>query len=297
MLKVWIEAFRLRTLPLALASIGMGAFLAAADGSFSGPIFTWCAVTTISLQILSNLANDYGDTINGADSAQRSGPSRTVQAGLISLPAMRRAIGIFILITLASGINLLYLAFGFEWQAFLFFFGVGIAAILAAIAYTAGRKPYGYIGLGDLSVLLFFGFVAVMGSYYLFAGSVHPDLILPALSIGLFSTGVLNVNNIRDIESDKSAGKYSIPVRLGRSKAVIYHWMIIAVGVLSALGYVILNYQAPQQFLFLLVIPLLLKNGFAVQRKTEAKEIDPYLKQLALTSLLFVILFGVGQLI
>ncbi|MEM1407604.1 MAG: 1,4-dihydroxy-2-naphthoate polyprenyltransferase [Bacteroidota bacterium] len=294
---VWITAFRLRTLPLALASIGMGAFLAAADGFFSWPIFLWCALTTVSLQILSNLANDYGDTINGADSEKRSGPSRTVQAGLISLAAMRKAIAVFIVLTLISGIHLLYLAFGLQWKAFLFFFGVGVAAILAAIAYTAGRKPYGYMGLGDLSVLVFFGFVAVLGSYYLFAGSVRLDLVLPAISIGLFSTGVLNVNNIRDIESDMAAGKFSIPVRIGRSGAVKYHWLILSSGVLAALVYVIYNYQAPQQFLFLLVIPLLVKNAKAVKHKTEAGELDPFLRQLAFTSLLFVLLFGLGQLI
>lgn len=297
MLKVWIDAFRLRTLPLALASIGMGTFLAAADGFFSWPIFIWCALTTVSLQILSNLANDYGDTVNGADSSERSGPSRTVQAGLISLAAMRRAIGIFVLLTLVSGICLLYLAFGLQWEAFLFFFGVGIAAILAAVAYTAGRKPYGYMGLGDFSVLIFFGFVAVLGSYYLFAGDVRLDLILPAVSIGLFSTGVLNVNNIRDIKSDRAAGKFSIPVRIGRLKAVAYHWIILSLGVLTSIVYVIANYRAPQQFLFLLVVPLFIKNARAVQLKTDASELDPFLKQLALSSLLFVLLFGLGQLI
>ncbi|MEM9857319.1 MAG: 1,4-dihydroxy-2-naphthoate polyprenyltransferase [Bacteroidota bacterium] len=296
MLKVWITAFRLRTLPLALASIGMGAFLAVADGFFSWPIFTWCAITTVGLQILSNLANDYGDTVNGADSVERSGPARTVQAGLISLPNMRKAIIIFIMITLLSGTYLLYLAFGFKWEAFLFFFAVGIAAILAAIAYTAGRKPYGYMGLGDISVLLFFGFVAVLGSYYLFAESIYPDLLLPAASIGLFSTGVLNVNNIRDIESDLKAGKFSIPARIGRSKAVVYHWILLSVGLILSVFYVLNNYDSPWQFLFLLVLPLLIRNGLAVKTKKSAKDLDPFLKQLALTSLLFVLLFGLGQL-
>ncbi|MEM8566729.1 MAG: 1,4-dihydroxy-2-naphthoate polyprenyltransferase [Bacteroidota bacterium] len=297
MLKVWITAFRLRTLPLALASIGMGAFLAAADGFFSWDILLWCAITTICLQILSNLSNDYGDTINGADSHDRGGPSRTVQSGLISLSAMRKAMGIFTVLALVSGIYLLYLAFGLQWQLFLFFFGVGVASIFAAIAYTAGQKPYGYIGLGDISVLIFFGIVAVLGSYYLFAKSIRIDLILPAISIGLLSTGVLNVNNIRDIESDRSAGKFSIPVRIGRSKAVAYHYLLLSVGLFSAVVYVIQNYRSPQQFLFLLVLPLLISNAKAVQEKKEASELDPFLKQLALTSLVFVLLFGLGQLI
>ncbi|MCG8386174.1 MAG: 1,4-dihydroxy-2-naphthoate polyprenyltransferase [Cytophagales bacterium] len=297
MLKSWIIAFRLRTLPLALASIGMGTFLAAADGHFSWPIFAFCALTTVLLQILSNLANDYGDTVNGADSEHRSGPSRTVQAGLISLKEMKRAIGIFVVLTLASGIYLLYLSFGFELQAFLFFFALGIAAIGAALAYTAGRKPYGYIGLGDLSVLVFFGFVAVLGSYYLYAGSLRPGLALPAITIGLFSTAVLNVNNIRDIESDKKAGKYSIPVRIGRENAVIYHWAILATGLACALIFVFLNYSGPGQLLFLLTLPLLFINAKAVQTKKTSGQLDPYLKQMALASLLFVVLFGIGQLL
>ncbi len=297
MLKAWVTALRLRTLPLALASIGMGSFLAAADGYFQWSVFGFCALTTVLLQILSNLANDYGDTVNGADSMDRVGPSRTVQAGLISLTAMRKAILLFVLLTLTSGIYLLYISLGLNTQSFLFFLSVGVGAILAAVAYTAGRKPYGYIGLGDASVLLFFGFVAVMGSYYLFAGRVQWDLLLPALSIGLLSTGVLNVNNIRDIESDRKAGKYSIPVRLGRDKAVTYHWVILTIAFLSAVFFILLNYENPWQFLFFLTSPLLIKNAIAVKNKQDAKELDPFLKQLALTSLLFVILFGVGQLL
>lgn len=297
MIKTWIQAFRLRTLPLALASIGMGSFLAAADGYFTWKVFSFCALTTVLLQVLSNLANDYGDTVNGADSTERSGPRRTVQAGLISLRQMRTAIVVFILLTLASGVYLLYLSFGLNLQAFLFFFALGILAILAALAYTAGRKPYGYTGLGDLSVLIFFGFVAVIGSYYLFAKSIRADLVLPAISIGLFSTAVLNVNNIRDIHSDQKAGKYSIPVRIGREKAVIYHWVILLMGVSSALAFVVLNYSAPWQLLFLLTLPLFIVNGMAVKNKRTAEQLDPYLKQMALSSLLFVILFGAGQLL
>ncbi len=297
MLRSWITAFRLRTLPLALASIGMGTFMAAVDGYFSWSVFAFCALTTVLLQILSNLANDYGDTVNGADSEHRSGPARTVQAGLISLKAMKTAIGLFVVLTLISGTYLLYLSFGFRLEAFLFFFGLGIAAILAALAYTAGRKPYGYIGLGDLSVVIFFGFVAVLGSYYLYGESIRTDLILPAISIGLFSTAVLNVNNIRDIESDRQAGKYSIPVRIGRKNAVIYHWIILTVGMLSSLVFVLLNFSSPWQFLFLLTTPLLIVNARAVKTKQTSDQLDPFLKQMALSSLLFVILFGLGQLL
>lgn len=295
--KAWLTAFRLRTLPLALASIGMGSLLAAANGFFNSTIFIFCALTTVLLQVLSNLANDYGDTINGADSAEREGPARMVQSGQITLGSMRRAIAIFILLTLVSGIYLLYLSFGFQLEAFLFFFVLGILAIFAALAYTAGRKPYGYMGLGDLSVLVFFGIIGVLGSYYLYSQQVNLYLLLPALSCGLFSVAVLNVNNIRDIESDRKAGKYSIPVRVGRHKAVLYHWALLILGVVAALLYTYLFYQSWTQLLFLITVPLLVVNGKAVKTKTESRALDPYLKQMALSTLLFVILFGVGNLV
>lgn len=295
--KAWLSAFRLRTLPLALSSIGMGSLLAAGSGYFSWAIFVFCALTTVLLQVLSNLANDYGDTVNGADSVDRQGPARMVQSGQISLSVMRRAIVIFVALTLASGIYLLYLSFGLRLEAFFFFFGLGILAILAALAYTAGRKPYGYMGLGDLSVLIFFGIIGVMGSYYLYSQQVHLSLLLPALSCGLFSVAVLNVNNIRDIESDRKAGKFSIPVRVGRSNAVTYHWVLLTSGVICALIYTGINFQSWTQLLFLITVPLLVINGKAVKEKTDPRALDPYLKQMALSTLLFVLLFGTGNLL
>lgn len=294
-MKNWLVAFRLRTLPLALSSIGMGAFMAAAEGKFDLAIFSLCASTTIFLQILSNLANDYGDTVNGADHAERSGPSRMVQTGAITLSQMKTAMIIFVVLSLFSGLSLLFLAFGFDWKAFLFFLAVGLGAIVAAVAYTAGKRPYGYIGLGDLSVFIFFGIVGVVGSNYLFTKSFHLDLLLPALSCGLFSVGVLNINNIRDIESDKKAGKFSVPVRIGRSAAVNYHTFIILLGVISAAVYSFINYISPLQFLFVVMLPLFGVNIKAVKNKTESEDLDPYLKQLALSTMLFVILFGIGQ--
>jgi 1,4-dihydroxy-2-naphthoate octaprenyltransferase len=296
-MKHWIKAFRLRTLPLALASIGMGTFLAAASGNFRADIFALCALTTIFLQVLSNLANDYGDSIHGADGAQRVGPVRAVQSGIITPVAMKRAMALFVVLSLVSGVGLIYLAFGWSVKVFGFFLGLGILAIIAAITYTSGSKPYGYAGLGDISVLLFFGFIAVMGSAYLYEQQLKWDYVLPALSTGLFSVAVLNVNNIRDIESDKIAGKHSIPVRLGRDRAVIYHWTILTVGYLTALVYIALHYESPFQLLVLLVIPLLLKNARAVKTYTQASALDPFLKQMALSTLFFVILFGVGQLL
>ena len=295
-IKPWIKAFRLRTLPLALSCIGMGGFLAASNGAFRWNIFLFSVLTTIFLQILSNLANDYGDSIHGADSPDRKGPSRAVQSGAISPGQMKAAIGIFVALCLVSGVTLLLISFGLNWSAILFFFGLGVLSILAAIAYTIGKKPYGYAGLGDFSVLVFFGLVGVMGSNYLFTKQLNWIQILPALSCGFFSMGVLNINNIRDIESDKNAGKYSIPVRIGRIRAIAYHWFLLSGGMITAIAFIALTYQSPLQLLFVLSFPLIIMNGLAVQRNPSVK-LDPYLKQLALSTLLFVVLFGLGQLL
>lgn len=295
-LKSWIGAFRLRTLPLALSCIGMGGFLAANAHAFRWDIFLLCVSTTIFLQILSNLANDYGDTVNGADNDQRTGPSRAVQAGAITLGQMKAAVSIFVCLCLASGVALLLVSFGFDWNAILFFFGLGVLSIVAAIAYTVGKRPYGYAGLGDVSVLIFFGLVGVLGSYYLFTKQVSWTETLLALSCGFFSIGVLNVNNMRDIESDRAAGKFSIPVRIGKKMAARYHWFLILGGLGAAIVYTLLEYQTPFQFLFLLSVPLFLRIGFAVSRKPSV-ELDPYLKQMALSTLIFVVLFGIGLLL
>ena len=295
-IKSWIHAFRLRTLPLALSSIGMAGFLAAAAGKFSVLIFALCCLTTILLQILSNLANDYGDYVNGADHAERKGPKRAVQSGAIAVGQMKNAVILFSILCLASGIYLLLVAFGIDWNSLLFFFGLGLMCIAAAVAYTVGKKPYGYAGLGDISVLIFFGLVGVMGSLYLFTKEIDGPTILPALSCGLFSIAVLNINNIRDIESDKAAGKYSIPVRIGKENAVRYHWFLLVTGLSAAIVYAALNYQNLFQFLFLLSVPLFIRIGLAVSEKP-SEALDPYLKQMALSTLLFVILFGTGNLL
>jgi len=296
MVKDWISAFRLRTLPLALASIGMGSFLAASFQKFRWEIFLMASLTTLFLQILSNLANDYGDSIHGADSEERTGPSRAVQAGKISSKAMLNAIIIFSILSLFSGIYLLYFAFT-SWQTFWVFLGLGLLSILAAITYTAGKKPYGYAGMGDISVMIFFGWVAVLGTFYLHTKILNWTILLPATSCGMFATAVLNINNIRDIESDRKAGKKSIPVRLGKEKALIYHYFLLFLGLLSALIYVLFFYESWTQFLFLITLPFLFLNSLKITQAQSSKEIDPYLKQMALTSLLFVITFGIGQLL
>lgn len=294
-MKNWVEAFRLRTLPLAFSCILMGAFLAIKDHQFDGLVLTLCLLTTLFLQILSNLANDYGDSVHGADSSMREGPSRAVQSGKITLASMRTALVVFSGLSLISGLSLLFLVFGLQ-QLFLLltFLLIGLAAIWAAIKYTAGNNPYGYAGLGDVAVFLFFGIIGVLGTNYLFTQSINWFHLLPAISCGAFATGVLNVNNIRDIDSDEKAGKKSIPVRLGRKNARIYHLVLLSLGMVSMLIYACITAGHFADYLFVLSFPLFMVNILAVFKKTDAKSLDPYLKQLALSTLLFVILFGLG---
>jgi 1,4-dihydroxy-2-naphthoate polyprenyltransferase len=291
--KAWLQAFRLRTLPLALSSILMGTFLAYSKNAFNWTIFLLCITTTIFLQVLSNLANDYGDSIHGADSVERKGPKRAVQSGAISSSSMKQAVLLFVGLSLCSGLLLLFVSFQSDWQGILYFLIIGLLCIAAAIAYTVGRKPYGYAGLGDLSVFIFFGVVGVAGSYYLFSKTISWGVLMPAVTCGAFSMAVLNINNIRDIDSDLKAGKYSIPVRIGRENAVTYHWILLISGLMAAIAYTLIHYRSPWQFLFLLVIPLIIKNGVSVA-KTPSYELDPFLKQMAITTLVFVLLFGIG---
>ncbi|MEO6287163.1 MAG: 1,4-dihydroxy-2-naphthoate polyprenyltransferase [Dyadobacter sp.] len=291
----WIEAARPRTLPLALSCILMGCFLAASTGNFSWTVAGLSVLTTIILQVLSNFANDYGDAVNGKDTELREGPSRAVHSGKITAAVMLKAIIIFSVLALISGISLLTVALrDAPANTFWVFLGIGIACIIAAITYTAGKRPYGYVGLGDLSVLIFFGWVGVLGSSYLHTHVWDWGLLLPATSCGLFAVGVLNINNIRDIDSDKATGKNSIPVRLGREKAVRYHWAILITGMLCVTVYTFQNFSSYTSLIFLLSFPLFVKNGLAISRLTKASELDPYLKQMALSTLLFVILFGIG---
>jgi 1,4-dihydroxy-2-naphthoate octaprenyltransferase len=246
---------------------------------------------------LSNLANDYGDAVFGADNEFRKGPNRMVQDGLITKNQMKVMIVLFGVLSFISGVLLLYFS-DLSLNNFLLFLVLGVFAIIAAINYTIGIKlPYGYKGYGDVFVFIFFGLVAVLGSYFLYAKTMDWQLILPAITCGFFATAVLNINNMRDIESDKIAGKISIPVRIGFAKALKYHSVLLFGGLTFSLIFVFLNYNSPAQFLFLLTIPLLTKNYLGIKKAKTSMEIDPYLKQMAITTLIFVLLFGVGLLL
>lgn len=293
--KHWLEAFRLRTLPLAWSCIGMGGILAAVHAQFEAIAFALTLLTATLLQILSNLANDYGDYRTGLDGAHRVGPQRTVQAGKITAAAMRRMMGAFAGLSLVSGLVLLFWTTYGAWYAFFGFLGLGVLAILAAIAYTVGKRPYGYAGLGDLAVLIFFGWVGVSGTFFLIAKDWNWLVLLPATSCGLLGTAVLNVNNVRDIASDQQSGKRSLPVRMGRARAVVYHYTLLGGALAATLLYVLLQPLAFSELLFLLALPLFWRNARAVQQYHDPQKLDPYLKQLSLSTVVFVLLFGIGQ--
>ena len=294
-MNAWIAAARPRTLPLALASIILGSFLAASVGRFSWLTFTLAALTTIFLQILSNFANDYGDAVSGKDTPDRVGPRRAVATGDLTKEAMFRAILITAALSLLSGVWLLIEATR-ESGAWLFwvFLILGLLCIAAAVAYTNGKRPYGYAGYGDIAVLLFFGWVGVLGTYFLHTQSLGTLLLLPASAVGFFATGVLNINNVRDMETDAKTGKQSIPVRLGRKKAVRYHWFLLIGGMTCSLVYSLLTAHNLTAYLYVLSFPLFIINGRAVAAHTDPATLNPRLGQLALSTLLFVLLFGLG---
>jgi 1,4-dihydroxy-2-naphthoate octaprenyltransferase len=297
--KSWLYAFRLRTLPLALSSIITGSSIAFAENrhGFNWLVFALCILTTLMLQILSNLANDYGDSEKGTDNHERIGPKRAVQAGMLSFTEIKRGIIICTILCLLSGLALIHEAFKGAQPGYpLFFFLLGLAAIAAAIKYTVGKSAYGYRGLGDIFVLLFFGFVGVGGSYYLMAHRLNYTVLLAGFSIGAFASGVLNLNNMRDMQSDAKAGKITLVVRIGLAKAKIYHTCLIILGFISSLAFVMLNFRSSIQFLFIITLILFRKHLVQVRKITEPRDFDPLLKQLAIFTFLFSILFALGQM-
>jgi len=293
--EAWFRAFRLRTLPLSFSSVILGSLMALYKNSFDGSILAGALLTTLFLQILSNLANDYGDFVNGVDNDGRTGPERSVQSGVISAKEMKVAIIFFSILSFASGIWLLLNAVdNIEFGAITAFFIVGLLAIGAAIKYTIGKNPYGYKGFGDVAVFLFFGITGVAGTFYLHTAELSWIDLLPAVSIGALSTGVLNLNNMRDVENDKASGKKSLVVKMGFESARIYHFILLLVAVLSALAYTLINFHSGYQFVFLVTLPLIFQNARIVLTTDRSSELDQELKKLAFTTLLFALTFGIG---
>ena len=298
MIKNYIKAARLRTLPLSVSGIIVGSLLGASElGGISilnSDIFWLAILTTIGFQVLSNFANDYGDGIKGSDK-NRSGEARMVASGAISPSQMKSAMTITVIITLIVALGLIYQAFGKENFIYsILFFVLGIASIVAAIKYTVGNSAYGYSGFGDLFVFLFFGLVSVVGSYFLFTKQMNFEIFLPAISIGLLSTAVLNLNNLRDFEEDKKNSKNTLVVKLGVSKAKVYHYALIFFAFISASLYTFLNYKSELQLLFYISFIPLLINGLKVSKTSDLSLLDSELKKVALSTFLFGILFGLG---
>ncbi|MGM0573380.1 MAG: 1,4-dihydroxy-2-naphthoate polyprenyltransferase [Bacteroidota bacterium] len=293
----WIEAFRLRTLPLSLSSIVLGSFLAYYSGTFNWMVFVLAMLTTLFLQILSNLANDYGDSKNGIDNKTRVGPQRSVQSGLISPLQMKTMVMIFSSLALITGSILVFIGTkGVDFWHTMLFLILGLVAVASAIKYTVGKNPYGYRGLGDLFVFVFFGIVAVGGTFYLHTNTLPLDIFLPATSVGLLSVGVLNLNNLRDQVSDKNSGKRTMVVIMGTKKAKMYHIALLSGAIVSGLIFSILHFHTPYQFLYLVTLPFLVQHIHAVMHNTIPRDLDPELKRLALTTLVFAFTFGMGIL-
>ncbi|MGC8865721.1 MAG: 1,4-dihydroxy-2-naphthoate octaprenyltransferase [Bacteroidales bacterium] len=295
-LKAWMQAARPRTLPLAFSSALMGSFAALNEGKFSGLILTLALVTTLFLQVLSNFANDYGDAISGLDHKNRVGPARAVQSGAISPSAMKTAMVVSSLGALISGLWLIYEGFeNLVSPIALLFLLLGLGAIASAIRYTVGRRPYGYYGLGDLFVFLFFGIVGVTGTFFLHTHQLPPQIIWPTLMVGLLSVAVLNVNNMRDMQSDAAAGKRSIAVRLGFKRSKTYHTLLVGSALVSLLIYIV-NYMKDTLSLLPLAfaLPWFGLHLARVWKTQENPHLDPELKKVALGTFVTTLLIGLA---
>ena len=297
-LKPWLSAIRLRTLPLSVSGIIIGTCFAYYNGFFNIFILILAILTTISLQILSNLANDYGDGVKGTDNANRVGPERAIQSGSITPDQMFEAIKINILIIILLVFLLIYASFGTGHFLYtLLFIGLAGFSVYAAMSYTIGNKAYGYKGLGDLFVFVFFGFVSVVGSYFLYTRNLSHQVFLPAITVGLLSVGVLNLNNMRDIDSDKQSNKLTLAVKMGHKKSKIYHLFLIIGAIVSSLLFVILYYSSFFNLLCVLAyIPLIIHIKSIIKAKTPA-DFDSQLKVLALTTFAFSLLLGFGYIL
>lgn len=295
--KSWIGAMRLRTLPLSLSGIILGAGVAYHYGFWDTTIFVLAITTTILFQVLSNFANDLGDSVKGTDNSERIGPTRSVQSGVISKSEMKFAVIVTAALSLISAIALIYIgAKGMPIQIVWFYVGLAILCIIAAITYTVGKKAYGYHGMGDIMVFLFFGLVSVLGVYSLFAKSFLLENVSLGIFVGLLSTAVLNLNNMRDYKNDAASGKKTIVVKMGPNNAKFYHVLLILIALIS-LAVFLNTFKIPVLFLTMLPAVILLFHLRKVMQTTQAKDFDPELKKVALTTFLISICVVVGLIL
>ncbi|PHQ28606.1 1,4-dihydroxy-2-naphthoate octaprenyltransferase [Leeuwenhoekiella nanhaiensis] len=295
--KAWVSAARLRTLPLSISGIIVGSALAYNAGAFRWDICVLALLATLGFQILSNFANDYGDGVKGTDNDERIGPARAMQSGLLTAAQLKKGIIFTALVTSFLSLALIYTAFGAdEFLKSLVFFILGLSAIIAAVKYTVGRGAYGYRGLGDFFVFVFFGLVAVKGTYYMFTQEWNFEVLLPATTIGLLSVAVLNLNNMRDRQSDARVNKNTLAVIMGEKKVKFYHYALIGIAFLAALLFFYLTNTWKWSSVALLVFAILIKHLVYVMRNVSPALLDPELKKVALSTFFFSILFALGFL-
>jgi 1,4-dihydroxy-2-naphthoate octaprenyltransferase len=301
-MKHWVEAARLRTLPLSVSGIIVGSMYALAYPTanvltptevFNWQLFGFAILTTLGLQVLSNFANDYGDGIKGTDNEDRIGPKRAIQSGVISPQAMKRTIIITSVLTFISAVLLIYFAFGENNIGYsIFFLILGLLAIASAIRYTVGNTAYGYRGYGDLFVFVFFGLVSTLGVNFLYSKELDYKLILPAIAIGFLSVGVLNLNNMRDEESDRKSGKNTIVVKIGGAKAKKYHYFLVISAMILVLVFAVLNNFQFDQYIFVVAYFPLISHLITVYKNKDPKKLDPELKKLAISTFLLSVLLS-----
>jgi 1,4-dihydroxy-2-naphthoate polyprenyltransferase len=295
-LSAWINAARLRTLPLSVSGVLIGTALANFYGKSHIFILVLALLTAIGFQITSNFANDYGDGVKGTDNDERIGPQRALQSGLLTRKGLKRGIIISIIINILLVISLVCLSFGMESIEYIFLFMIlGGISIWAAIKYTVGESAYGYRGLGDVFVFVFFGLLAVLGTLFLYTKSIDPMALLPAISLGVLSTGVLNLNNLRDYHSDKNAGKNTLVVKMGYSSGIRYHMGLLFIGFSSMLLFMILNFKSLIQFMPLLAFIPIFIHAKKVYRVQNPSELDPELKKLAISIFMMALLFFISN--
>lgn len=292
--KYYLSSMRLRTLPLSLAGVLLGSFLALADYRVPAPVVLLVCLTTVCLQILSNLSNELGDVLSGTDNADREGPEYGLNSGALTVVQMKRCIALFVVLCCVSGAAMLWVSFGslLKLESLMLLL-LGAAAIAAAMRYTLGRNPYGYRARGDFYVFIFFGLVSVLGSYFVCAHTLHSWLLLlPAAAIGFFSVGVLNVNNIRDIKTD-APNRVTVAMKLGVHRARIYQTVLICTGWACLVGYALLRVPDWRHWLFVLTLPLYALHLRGVWTH-EGRELDKYLPMLVMSTFILSLLMGAG---
>jgi 1,4-dihydroxy-2-naphthoate octaprenyltransferase len=293
--KIWLDAIRLRTLPLSVSGIIVGTALANFYGKVDILVFVLALLAAIGFQITSNLANDYGDGVKGTDNDSRIGPKRALQSGLLSKGELKKGIVISSVINFFLILAVVYFAFGTEQINYLVLFVIlGVASVWAAIKYTVGSSPYGYKGMGDLFVFVFFGLVAVLGSMFLNTKILYLQALLPACTIGFLSTGVLNLNNLRDYESDTEAGKNTLVVRIGFKSGKAYHSLLLLSGFATLLWFVLLNFTNWYHFLSIVVFMPIFLHIRRVHNTEAPVLLDPELKKLALNTFALAIIFYIS---